>query len=486
MSRSFLIGALLPCLLVGCYKVGPDYVKPETELPGQWRFGDVHQGSQPSLDASWWRRFKDPVLERLIDTAVRNNLDLNQAVGRVEQFMGTYGAVRSILFPQIIGAANIAKIYNANNQIGLSGGTTADGGEIDFARMGGGVEWEIDVWGQLRRAKESARAELLSQEAVRRAILLTVVTQVTLTYVELRLQDADLDITRSLVATLENELRIATTRFKEGYSSELDLNQVQSEYHRRAAFIPKYEKAIAETEHALCLLLGQAPGPIPRGRNLDELMPLEVPRGLPADLLRQRPDIQKAEQDLIAANARIGVAIGEYFPKIMLTADAGQATTQLATMFTPGANFWALGSGLVMPIFTAGKIAGHVQAAEGRTSEALARYRQTVLNAMKEVEDALIGRTKNLAQLQEETARVKATENYFKLSRLRYDEGYTDYLTVLDSLRQLFDARIEQAEIKTLALESSVSIYRAMGGGWIEGAETRLDVPKPKEATFFP
>ncbi len=486
MIRSFGAGLLMTFLLAACYKVGPDYQHPEVELPRQWRFGQAHQGVQPSLDAYWWRRFKDPVLERLIDTAVQRNLDLNQAVARVEQFMGTYGSVRSLLLPQIMGAANVSKIYNADNQIGLSGGTTTDAGDVNFARMGGGLEWEIDVWGQLRRAKESARAELLSQEAVRRAILLTVVTEVALTYIQLRLQDADLEITRSLVSTLENELRIATSRFNEGYSSELDLNQVQSEYHRRAAFIPKYEKAIAETEHALCLLLGQSPGPIPRGRTLEELEPLEVPRGLPGDLLRQRPDIQKAEQDLIAANARIGVALGEYFPKIILTGDAGQATAQLSTMFTPGANFWALGSGLVMPIFTAGKIAGRVQAAEGKTGEALASYQESVLTAMKEVEDALVGRTKNLAQLDQESSRVKATESYFRLSRLRYDEGYTDYLTVLDSLRQLFDARIEQAEIKTLALASSVRIYRAMGGGWIEGAEASLAVPKPREATFFP
>lgn len=478
-----LIAALI-LLLTGCWKVGPDYVPPPLKAPAQYRFGG-DETARADPEALWWRPFKDPVLDRLVDEALRHNLDLAVAVARVERYMGVYGSVRSLLLPQISGAANIARLYNAENQLGLSGGTTATGGEIDFARLGGGFEWEIDLWGQLRRNKESAEAELLAQESTRRAVLLTVVADVVLGYIELRLIDEALSITQDILKTLEDERRIASSRFREGYSSKLDLDQVESEYHRRAALIPMYERLQAEAEHALCLLLGRTPGPIVRGLDLDEIHPLAVPRGLPSDLLRRRPDLQQAEQGLIAANARIGSALGDYFPKIILTGDAGQAATQLSNLFTPGANFWALGSGLVMPIFTAGKIAGRVQAAEGATAEALADFQRKVLTALREVEDALVTRTKTQAQLEQETQRSASAESYFHLSKSRYREGYSDYLTVLDSLRQLYEARIDRVTLKAKHLSASVRLYRAMGGGWVE-REDQATQPAPKEAAMFP
>jgi multidrug efflux system outer membrane protein len=285
---------------------------------------------------------------------------------------------------------------------------------------------------------------------------------------------------------LKNELKISESRFKEGYTSKLDLDQIQSEYHRRASRVPDYEKQIAETEHALCLLLGRPPGPIPRGKTLDDLPELTVPAGIPADVVRQRPDVQQAEYNLIASNARIGYALGEYFPKIVLTGDAGQATTQLSNMFTPGANFWSIGSGLVMPIFTAGKIAGRVQEAEGAMTTSKADYIKSVLTAFKEVDDALVAKIKTKEQLLEETERVKANQSYFKLSKLRYDEGYEDYLVVLDALRQLFEAEIERASIKQNNLSAAIKIYRAMGGGWVGKTEKDTKVQQPTEASFLP
>lgn len=471
-------------ILAGCVMVGPDYQPPPLAVPSKWRFGD--REARETVDTQWWKAFGDPMLDRLIESAVRNNLDLQSAIARVEQFMGVYGSVRSLLFPQVFGTANYSHLNNPGNQLGLAGGVTASSGELDFARLGATMEWEIDLWGQLRRAKEAARAELLAQEAFRRGVLLTVVSQVALTYVQLRELDRDLEITRGIMGTLENEMRIARSRFREGYSSELDLNQVESEYYRRAAYIPLYEQSIAETEHALKILLGENPGPVPRGRTLDDLPPLTVPSGLPSDVLARRPDIRQAEQELIAANARIGVARGEYFPRILLTGDVGQATMQLSTLFTPGANFWAVGSGLLMPIFTAGKIAGKVQAAEAIQRKMLMDYRRTIISAFKEFEDALVGHAKTREQREQQSARVKAAENYFRLSKLRYDEGYTDYITVLDSLRQLFDAQIDLAKTKGSNFAAAIKLYRSMGGGWTAQAETAGHVPEPREAVMFP
>jgi len=473
-------------LLTGCAMVGLDYEQPKVAMPTKWRFSD--REARDTANTLWWKEFNDPMLDRLIERAVRNNLDIQQAVAKVEKFMGTYGSTRANLFPQIFGTANYARLNNGMNQLGgdMPGGLSSSSGDINYARLGATMVWEIDLWGQLRRAREAARADLLAQEAYRRAVLLTVVSEVAITYVQLRELDWDLEITRSILKTLESELRIARSRFREGYSSELEVNQVESEYFRRAAYIPQYEQAIAETEHALKILLGENPGPVPRGRSLDELHPLTVPAGLPSDVLARRPDIQQAEQELIAANALIGVARGEYFPKIFLTGDIGQATAQLSTLFTPGANFWAAGSSLLLPVFTAGKIAGRVQSAEAVQRGALAHYQQSVMSAFREFEDALVGHTKTGEQREKQIARVKAVENYFRLSKLQYDEGYTDYITVLDSLRQSFDAQVELANVKSSNIAAAIKLYRAMGGGWVAQAETNGHVPEPREAVIFP
>jgi len=288
------------------------------------------------------------------------------------------------------------------------------------------------------------------------------------------------------VETLREDLRIRKLRFKEGYTSELEVQQAESELQRRSAQIPVYEQNIAQTEHALSVLLGKNPGPIERGLPLDGIKLPAVPAGLPSDLLARRPDIQLAEQTLIAANARIGVARGQYFPKIALTGDVGQLGTQMGTLFTPGANFWTIGSTMLTPIFTAGKIAGQVQAAEATQKAALANYQKSIISAFREFEDALVSNSKTQEQKEKEAQRVAAVQKYFDLSRIRYDEGYTDYITVLDAVRQLFDAQVELVQAQNANLVATINLYRAMGGGWIVQAEERAYVPKTPEAAVFP
>ena len=474
-SRRLATGGLLLSLafsLAGCWKVGPDYVKPQVDTPKQWRFAD--KAARDTTNLKWWKLLGDPMLDKLVNRAILGNLDLKIAVARVDEFMGLYGTTRSNLFPQVSGFAE----YHRQVLPVL--------GERNVTRLGGQLSWELDVWGALRRANEAAFADLLGQEAFQRAVILTLASDVAQTYIQLRTLDKNLEITRRMVGTLEEQLSIETIRFKEGFGSDLEVSQIRSEYERRQALIPVAEQAIAQTEHALKVLLGQNPGPIPRGKSLDELKLPAVPAGLPSDLLVRRPDIRIAEQTLIAANARIGVARGLYFPKVLITGDLGQLASQTGELFTPGRNFWSIGSNILGPIFTAGKIAGQVQATEAVQRQAVANYQQTIISAFREFEDALVATQKTKEQRRKQAERVAAVENYYRLSKLRYDEGLVDYITVLDSLRQLYEAQIDLLQAHSATYTASIQLYRAMGGGWIVAAEEDAQLPKPREASVFP
>lgn len=479
-----LIMTALAAALAGCWQVGPDYVKPEVNTPKQWRFADKEARDTSNME--WWTQLGDPELNRLVGQALLGNLDLKVAVATVDQFMGQYGSTRANLFPQISGFGDYLRRKSSTQTLNLPKGLKLSGKDVDYARLGGELKWEIDVWGMLRRNNEAAMADVLAQEGVKRGVILTLASQVAQTYIQLRTLDKNLEITQFMVKTLDEQRTIEQARFTEGYGSELEVSQVESEYQRRLALIPGIEESIAQTEHALKLLMGQNPGPIRRGKTLDELKLPTVPAGLPSDVLERRPDIQQAEQQLIAANARIGVARGAYFPKITLTSDVGQLSSQAATMFTPGANFWTVGTSVLGPVFTAGKIAGQVQAAEAAQRAALANYQQSILSAFREFEDALIASQKTKEQQEKQAARVGAVGNYYRLSKLRYDEGLVDYITVLDSLRQLYEAQIDLLSAQSSTYTASIQLYRAMGGGWIVAAGEKAGLAKPQEPSVFP
>lgn len=481
--HKLVVFALL-ALLGGCFKVGPDYKKPEISTPKQWRFADKEARDTSNL--RWWELLGDPVLNRLVDQAVLGNLDLKVAVARVDAFMGLYGSTRSNLFPQISGVGDYIHRKGSSNAILLPDGLQPNRHVTNLARLGIVMNWELDVWGALRRANEAAFADMLTQESIKRAVILTLASDVALTYIDLRTLDRNLEITRRVVATLDEQLKIERTRFREGYTSELEVSQVESEYQRRLALIPQVEQSIAQTEHALKVLLGENPGAIRRGKTLDELVLPAAPAGLPSDLLLRRPDIQAAEQELIAANARIGVARGLYFPRVMLTGNVGQLTFQTGSLFTPGANFWNIGTNILAPIFTAGKIAGQVQAAEAVQREALSNYKRSIISAFREFEDALVASQKTKERREKQAGRVGAVDNYYRLSKLRYDEGMVDYITVLDSLRQLYEAQIDLLQAQSSTYTASIQLYRAMGGGWIVTAEQAGGIPEPPVPVPFP
>ena len=467
--------------LTGCLKVGPDYEKPQITIPGQWRFSS--EDTRDTANLPWWEQLHDPALNRLIEQALLSNLDLKIAIANVERFMGVYGTVRSNLFPQIFGLGNADRQQSSGQAISLGGGKLPD---TDAAQLGATMSWELDIWGQLRRARESAGADLLAQKAARDTVVLTLVSSVAQTYILLRTLDLDLEITRQIVTSLTDENRIAKARFEMGQASEIELIQSTSELERRRAFIPYYEQQIAQAEHALSLLLGKPPGGIERGLSLNDMQPPSVPAGLPSELLIRRPDIQQAEQNLISANAKIGVARGLYFPSVTLGGNVGQASLQMATLFAPGANFWSIGSQVLGPIFTAGRIAGQVQTAEALQQVALTSYQKAILSAFREYEDGLIASTKSNERLSYQARRLEALQKYVHTSRVRYDEGYTYYLEVLDSLRQYYDGQIDLVQARSDRYTALIQLYRAMGGGWIVQAEQKSMLPEPTPAAIFP
>jgi len=468
-----LLAVSIAALLSGCM-VGPDYIKPEINTPAQWR--NSVKETQNTTNSQWWKQLDDPVLNRLIDQAIQGNYDLKIAIARVDQYMGLYGSTRSNLFPKFSGS------YNAQTGNPSIINPAAD----DQVNLSGNMNWQIDLWGELRRANEAALANLLSQEATQQAVMLTLVSEIAKTYVNLRELDKQLEITKETVAALKEGLRINTLRFTEGYTSNLEVQQNDSEYQRRSAQIPQYEQQVALTENALAVLLGSNPRAIERGLPIDKLKLPAVPSGLPSDLLVRRPDIARAEQQLIAANAQIGVARAQYFPNIRLTGNVGQVSTQIAGLFAPGANFWTVGSAVLTPIFTAGKIAGEVRAAEAVQKAAVANYQKTIITGFSEFENALISLIKTQQQQDKQNDRVAANKNYYHLSKVRYEEGYVNYLVELDAIRQLFDAQIELTTARADTFKSSIDLYLAMGGGWIVEQEKATNLPKPKPAVYFP
>jgi multidrug efflux system outer membrane protein len=449
--------------------MGPNYQRPAVDTPQSWRFEDKE--TKDLANTAWWEQFKDPALNELVQTALKQNKDIKIAAARVEQFAGQYGTTRAALFPQI-GAGGV---YGRQRISELTGPITLEdsGGNPTFnsSQLFLNAAWEIDLWGKLRRATEAARAELLSTEEAGRTVILTLVSSVASTYIDLRDLDKQLDIAKQTAKSREESYDLFRKRFEGGVISELELNQVKSEYEQALSTIPQFEKNIAQVENFLSTLLGRNPGQIARGKTVDQLMLPAVPAGLPSDILVNRPDIRQAEQNLIAANANIGVAKSLYFPSISLTGLFGWASNDLDDLFHGPAKTWSWAVPATMPIFTAGAIAGQVRASEAIQQQALISYEQAIQTAFREVEDALIAQKKTREQIAAQDRQVDSLRNYARIARLRYDNGYTSYIEVLDAERSLFNAELDYTRTQGVLFLSLVNLYKSMGGGWVATAE---------------
>jgi multidrug efflux system outer membrane protein len=474
--RNRILWSLLTLSLFGC-TVGPDYRQPIVETPPSWRFEEKE--AREVINTAWWEQFDDPVLNDLIQTALKNNKDVQMAAARVEEFMGRYGLTRAALFPQVGAGASAGRSRQTGE--GPTALTSATENPANSFLAFLNASWEIDLWGKLRRATEASRADLLSTEEGRRAVILTLLTSVASAYVNLRDLDTQLEIAQRTAKSRGDSYNLFQLRFQRGVISELELSQIKSQYEQALATIPFIEKTVAQQENAISVLLGRNPGPIPRGKKVDELVLPAVPAGLPSDLLANRPDIRQAEQDLIAANARIGVARSLYFPTISLTGLFGFASTDLSNLFSGSARTWSFAVPVAQPIFTGGAIRGQVKSAEAVQKQALLRYQQVIQTAFREVEDALIDQKRTREQLEIQTRQVESLQNYARFARLRFDNGYTSYIEVLDAERSLFAAELFRAQTKGVLFQGLVNLYKAMGGGWVVEADHMAGVPADSE-----
>ena len=464
MRTSYLsLAALLA--LSGCL-LGPNYERPAVDAPPAFRFAE--SDAKDLVNTAWWEQFQDPALNALIATALADNKDVKIAAARVEQFLGQFVTTRSQLFPQV------AAGFDAQRQRVPLGSTQLPSGVgpvFNQFQATLSASWEIDFFGKLRRQTEAARASLLSSEEGRRATILTLVASVASSYVNLLSLDRQLDIAKSTAASRAASVNVFQLRFSGGEVSQMELAQSQSEYEASLATIPQIELQIAQQEDALSILLGHNPGDIARDRELDDLALPAVPAGLPSELLERRPDLRQAEQDLIAANALIGAARALYFPSISLTGLFGSASTRFSSLFTGPARVWSYAGAVTLPIFTAGSISGQVTQAEAQQQQALFQYQKSIQVAFQEVADALVSLQKTREQLVVQGSQVDALRTYARLARLRFEGGYTSYIEVLDAERSLFNAQLSYAQTQGVVFTSAVSLYKAMGGGWVTDAE---------------
>ncbi len=453
-------------LLAGC-AVGPDYRRPAVDVPPSWRVTEAE--AKDLANTAWWQQFGDPALDNLVRAALRENLDLRIATARIDEFAGRYGVARADLYPQV-GANAEAGRQRTTEETGNALPATFQS-TLDTYSAALNASWELDIWGRIRRAAESARAGLVSSREGRRAVILSLVGSVAGSYVNLRDLDRQLEIANETAKSRGDSLALFKLRFEGGVASEVEYVQVKSLYEEAMATIPALQKAIAQQENALSLLLGRNPGPIPRGKTIGELPVPAIPAGLPSELLTRRPDILAAEQNLVAANANIGVAKAAYYPAISLTGFLGYASTDLSDLFTGPAKVWSYSAAVSAPLFTAGKIAGNVQANEAVRDQTLADYRKTIQQAFREVDDALVDQARTREQLAAQASQVQALERYLTLAQLRFDNGYTSYLEVLDAQRSLFSAQLAFAQNQGTLLQAMINLYKAMGGGWVTEAD---------------
>jgi multidrug efflux system outer membrane protein len=475
MKRANAIGVALPLLLwvAGC-TVGPDDRRPEVPAPAAWRSPTEGIGSLGDL--AWWDVFHDPVLQDLIRTAVAENRDVQVAAARVAEARAQLAAARGAQFPEIDARGSYTNQRFSQKSFPLSAfpATTGVDPQQDFYRTSLDLTFEVDLWGRLRRATEAARADLLASEENRRTVLTTLVSDVATGYFDLLELDREAAIARQTVVSRRASVDLLRRRLAVGLTAELDVQRAEAELAAAAAVVPDMERRIAQTENRVSVLLGRNPGPIPRGTALEAQTPAPmVPAGLPSALLDRRPDVRQAEERLVAANARIGEAKAELFPRISLTGMFGVESLALSDLFTGPARVWQVGPTVTAPIFNAGRIAANVRAVESREQQELARYRKTVQQAFREVDDALVFHQKARDIRTEREARVKAARRALALATLRFESGLAGYLDVLDAERQLFAAELDRAQATRDQLTAVVQVYKALGGGWERVPEGR-------------
>lgn len=459
------VSVLITLALVGC-TMGPKYKRPDIPAPPQFRGAGDEKTERSLADSSLYEKFGDPVLNELVQTALKQNFDLRAAAERVQQARAQYGITRSAQFPEL----NVASQFTSSRASTVGSAVfvpRSSNLDVSYTQAGLGLSWELDIWGRIRKLKEAALAEYLATAAAQQGVQTSLVAEVTRSYFLLRAADLALEIARKTKTIGEDGLRLTQLRRKGGAASGLDVSQADQLLHTANAQIAASERAVAQAENALSLLLGLNPAAIQRGKALEEFAgPAEVPTGLPSSLLERRPDIRQAENVLIAANARIGVARAEYFPQVALTGFMGGQSRYLEQLFTGPARMWNFTPSLTAPIFNSGRIRAGVRFSEAAQREALTQYEKSIKSAFREVADSLVALSTTRVQREEQQQLVAALRESNRLSTLRYKGGMDSYLQVLDAQRNLFQGELTLTQLRYEELDAVVQLFRSLGGGW--------------------
>ncbi len=458
----FTAATLAWALIAGCM-AGPNYHRPTVQTPAAYRDAGENPSVSPQAasyaDLPWWEVFQDAQLQSLIRTALKQNYDLQIATERIQAARAQVAITRSKLFPQVGANADFLGGKESNFQT-----------KFNFLTLSADAAFQLDFFGRLRRATEASRAELLATEDARRTVLLTLVSDVASDYFELLQLDLQLQITQQTIQTQVDSVKLINLRVDHGVATKLDVLQAQEILDSANAQIPGLERQIAQDENAISILLGNYPGGVTRGRPLvDQALPPQVPPGLPSSLLERRPDILEAEQNLVAANAEIGVAKAEFFPQISLTGSGGGAfgrSSAFSGLMSSQVGAWSYGAQVSQPVFTGGALRGNLRLAKSQYRGALLAYQQTIQRAFGDVSDALIGYEKFHQVRARQEDSVADLQESVRLSNMRYKGGTTTYLEVLDGQRSLFAAELTLAEDRGNEFQSLVQLYRSLGGGW--------------------
>lgn len=472
-ARTGVFAAVALLFMGGC-SVGPNYKRPAVNAPASYR-GETELNAAPTQPAGattgaatgtplgeeqWWEVFQDQILQQLIRTALQNNYDVRIAATRVLQAQAQLGITRANQYPTLTAGGSVTSIRDP--AIG-----PIPAYEVTLGQIAATASWNVDFWGQYRRATEAARATLLANEWAQKAVISTLVSDVASSYFLLRQLDLELEISKSTLASRQDSLGLTKMLEEHGLNSLLDVRQSEQLVYTASAEIPDLERQIQQQENGISILLGENPSDVPRGLKLTEQPHApEVPVGLPSSLLERRPDIREAEQNLVAANAQIGVARAAYFPQITLTGNAGYESPKLTDLFQGPAGVWTLAGSLVQPIFEGGRLKSGVRLAEAQRDQLVLTYQQTIQGAFRDVSNALIAYRKYREYRIQEQHLVDSAQDAANLSQIRFKAGTTDYLEVLTNETNEFSAELTLAQAEGSELISLVQLYQALGGGW--------------------
>ncbi len=474
--------------LAGC-AVGPDYKAPQTQAPAAWSEPlEAGVKAGPADLRKWWTTLGDPALDSLIERAVAGSLDLREAAARVREARAQRGVAASELWPEVDVTGSYSRSRASENGafVGGSGGGGAPvagrNEATDLYQAGFDASWEIDVFGRVRRSVEAADADIGAATEAHRDVLVTLLAEVARNYVELRTFQSRLEIAQQNVKVQQATVDLSRSRYEAGLTSELDVARSESQLATTQSQIPVLDTGVKTAAHRLGVLLGQQPGALLGELAASKPIPPApgeaggggggggggVPVGLPSDLLRRRPDIRRAERDLAAATARIGMATADLFPRFSLTGSFGFQSTQVGDLVDGDSRFWSIGPAVRWPIFEAGRIRSNINVQGARQEQAAARYERTVLTAFEDVENALVAYSRQQARRASLEQAVAADLRAVDLANELYTRDLTDFLNVLDSQRQLFLLQDQLVESQGTVTTSLIALYKALGGGWDE------------------